>query len=287
MAKLEHVFDGTPENFQQLVLENSKKGVVLVNYWTPKAGPCLKLWQVLETLSEEYQGRFLLVNVNTDTQKQLVRQSGVTSVPTVKIYNKGAVVDSIHGAQSERSLRAAIDKHLPPPLHPAIRQALQAYQAGQLEDALRILADASAASPEDHGLPAAAMKLLFRQRRFAEVSLYYNELSADAQHNEDIKHLVIHAELLRLAEEAPPVEHLDSQLRDNPQDFAALLRRAALAMVQDDFEYALECLFYVLQHERDYNNGFAHKAMLSIFALLGRDNDITRAFRQRLRELLH
>lgn len=287
MSNLEHVFDGTPENFQQLVVENSKRGVVLVNYWTPKVGPCFKLWQVLETLSKEYQGRFLLVNVNTDTQKQLVKQSGVTSVPTVKIYNKGSVVDSIHGAHSEGSLRAAIDKHLPPPPHPAIREAMQAYQAGHMEDALRILADASAQMPEDHSLPATAMKLLFRQRRFAEVSRYYNELATDVQRDDDIKHLVIHAELLRLAEEAPTVEYLDSHLLDNPNDYAALLSRAAISMVQDDFEYALECLFYVLQHERDYNNGFAHKAMLSIFALLGRDNEITRTFQQRLRETLH
>ncbi len=32
MTGLNHVFDGTRENFRQLVLENSRKGAVLVNY---------------------------------------------------------------------------------------------------------------------------------------------------------------------------------------------------------------------------------------------------------------
>ncbi len=287
MAKHEHVFDGTMENFGQLVLENSMKGMVLVNYWTPKAGPCFKLWQVLEQLSEEYQGRFLLVNINTETQRQLVKQSGITSVPTVKIYRKGTVVDSIHGAQSAHSMRAAIDKHLPTPPHPAKLEAMQAYEAQRVDDALRILADASAATPGDYSLPAMAMKLLFRQRRFADITHYYNDLSPDAQGDSDIKHLVIHAELLRLADEAPPQEELDRHLRDHPTDFAALLGRAGVALVQNDFEYALECLFYVFQHQRDYQNGFAHKAMLSLFALLGQDHPVSQGFRQRMREILH
>ena len=79
MKKLEHVIDGTAENFQQLVIENSMRGTVLVNYWTPNAGPCFKLWQALERLSIEYNGRFLLVNVNTDTQKRLARENGITA----------------------------------------------------------------------------------------------------------------------------------------------------------------------------------------------------------------
>ena len=100
MTDLKHVIDATGENFHQLVIANSAKGTVLVNYWTPNAGPCFKLWQVLESLSQDYQGRFLLVNVNTDTQKSLARENGITSVPTIKIYQRGTVVESIYGAQS-------------------------------------------------------------------------------------------------------------------------------------------------------------------------------------------
>jgi thioredoxin-like negative regulator of GroEL len=43
MAKLNYVFDGTRDNFRQLVIENSSKGLVLADYWTPGAAPCFKL----------------------------------------------------------------------------------------------------------------------------------------------------------------------------------------------------------------------------------------------------
>lgn len=287
MTGTNYIFDGTEENFQQLAVENSKKGLVLVNFWTAKAGPCLKLWQVLESLSQEYKGRFLLVNVNTDTQKRLVRETGITSVPTVKIFNNGTVVESIHGAQSASSLRPIINKYLPSVLNPAIAQALHAYQNGAVMEALKILADASRKEPDDIRLHATSMKLLFRERHYADVAKYHADLSDLVKGNNEIRQVAIHAELLQMAEQAPSIEELDQHLRDHPEDFASLLKRAALALLQDDYEYALECLFYVFRQDRQYRDGFPHKAMLSLFALLGKDHSLTKEFQQRMQEILH
>ena len=93
MADSAFIFEATPDNFTQLVLDNSAKGPVLVNYWAPWAGPCLKLWPVLEQLARHYAGRFLLVNINTDTHKKLARDYGINSLPTLKMYRYGKVVD--------------------------------------------------------------------------------------------------------------------------------------------------------------------------------------------------
>lgn len=287
MSRLKYVFDGTPENFQQLVLDNSSKGLVLVNFWTPKAGPCFKLWQALEGLCEEYQGRFLLVNVNTEAQPRLVRESGVTSVPTVKLFSKGAVVESIHGAQSEQSLRNVIDKYLPPAPGSAITAALQAYQAGDPDEALSLLAAASSDHPRDMNLHTLTIKLLFREHRFEDVAHYFSSLPEEARRNADLKHLSIHAGILQLAEQAPPAEELEQQLRAHPDDQEALLSRASLALVQDDHEYALECLLHAFQQDRHHREGFAQQAMLSLFALLGSGHELTRHFQQRMRHILH
>jgi putative thioredoxin len=45
------VFDATPDNFESLVLGNSMKGLVLVHFWTPKAGPCMILMPRLVQLA--------------------------------------------------------------------------------------------------------------------------------------------------------------------------------------------------------------------------------------------
>jgi len=61
-----YIFDQKDAEFDELVLANSYKGPVLVNFWSAKAAPCMMLMPRLVKLCSEYQGRFLLSMVNTD-----------------------------------------------------------------------------------------------------------------------------------------------------------------------------------------------------------------------------
>jgi len=287
MTGLNHVFDGTRDNFQQLVLENSHRGVVLVNYWTPNAGPCFMLWRVLESLSREYQGRFLLVNVNTDTQKSLARENGITSVPTIKIYQNGNVVESIYGAQSETSLRSIIDKYAPPAKNTPIARAIRTYQAGHIDTALDMLADISTKAPQDPKPYATAIKLLLREKRYADIDVYASALPDTIAGDPEISTLRVHAKMLQLAEQAVSASELDRRLEEVPDDMEAALSRAAVAMVQDDYETALMRLFQLLQQDQHYLDELPRKAMLVIFSLLGDTHELTKAFQDSMRKALH
>jgi putative thioredoxin len=287
VTELKHVFDATRENFQQLVVENSSKGPVLVNYWAPNAGPCLRLWQVLEGLSQAYQGRFLLVNVNTDRQKALVREHGITSVPTVKLYHQGTVAESIYGAQSEASLRQVIDKYAAPAQDSAIAAAIRAYQAGQVDQAMIILVEAGSREPDNAKLHSTTIKLLLREQRYADIERYIGVLPDSIRSKPDIVVMQVHARMLGLAQQAPPLEQLEKQLEATPDDLDTALSRAAVAMVQDDYATALDCLLQVFRQDRHYRDGLPYKAMQVIFALLGEQHELTRTTQKAIREALH
>jgi len=287
MSKLDHVFDGNADNFHQLVIQNSARGTVLVNYWTPNAGPCFKLWQVLEHLSIEYRGRFLLVNVNTETQKRLARENGITSVPTIKIYREGQVVESVYGAQSEASLRSIIDNHVPPAQDTDIAEAIRAYQAGDIDTALATLVEASQQSPDDSKPHATAIKLLLREKRFVDIDTWYSALPERLRRQPEISHLQVHARMLHLAELAEPADQLELQLKKAPGDIQVLMSLAALRMVEDQLESALEYLLTALQADRQHEDELPRRAMLAIFSLLGDKHEITAAYQKRLRDLLH
>ena len=263
MQKLDYVFDGTSDNFQQLVIENSRKGLVLANYWTPKAGPCFKLWQALESLSREFQGRFLLVNINTETQKRLARENGITSVPTVKIYRNGRVVDSIYGAHSEASLRATINQHVPAARPAEVVRAIQTYQAGHAEAALKILVNAAIKDPGNPEVHTTAVRLLLREGRYA-----------------DIDTMRTHARLLQLAASAPAAEQLDALLERDPDNRAAALQRIALAITGDDYQAAFDTLMKQLKTAAPGEREFLNKVMLALFNLLGEDSELTKRFRK-------
>lgn len=280
MPSLQHVFDGTRENFQQLVLGNSHKGAVLVNYWAPNAGPCLRLWQALEELSQEYHGRFLLVNINTESQNRLARDNGINSVPTIKIYRNAEVVESVYGAESQTALRKIINRHVPAAQDAILAEAIRTYQSGDADGALQILAQACMRQPDNLKLHTMAIKLLLREQRYDDIERYVSVLGDQLKSQAEIDNLRAHAKLLRLAQQAPPVEQLEEELNRKPADIEIRMSRAAIALVQDDYELALQHLLQARKQNPDFDEQLPRRAMQAIFTLLGGRHELVRKYGQ-------
>jgi len=287
MTELKHIFDGTRENFSHLVLDNSGRGLVMVNYWTPGAGPCMRLWQTLELLSQHYAGRFLLVNINTDTQEVLAHEQGIVSVPTLKLYRDADVVESVYSAQSEYALRQIIDKYVPPAPDTDIAKAIRLYQKDHADDALLKLVEAGIRSPDNPRVHATAIKLLLREKRYADVDAYVKVLPGSIRTRENIDSLWVHAKMLALAEQADTPESLDAHIAKAPEDTAAILSRAALAMVADDYTTALQLLLRVYRLNPSCHDALPRKAMLAVFSLLGQQHELTRKYRETMLEGMH
>jgi len=99
----------TAQNFTTEVIEKSRQVPVLVDFWAAWCAPCKMILPVLTKLANEYQGKFILAKVNTDEEQQLASQYGIRSIPTLKLFRHGQVVEDIMGAQSESVLRDMID----------------------------------------------------------------------------------------------------------------------------------------------------------------------------------
>ncbi len=287
MADSALIFEATPDNFTQLVLDNSAKGPVLVNYWAPWVGPCLKLWPVLEQLARHYGGRFLLVNINTDTHKSLAREYGINSLPTLKIYRHGKVVDEVHGAESEQSLRALIDKHIARPSDRLLAQALNRYRQGDTVAALTLLAEATQADPDNTRLPLTHAKLLLREQRHADVQALIDALPKSLQGQAEFANLHTHAGFLAAAAAAPAAERLHERLAKDGGDLQAHYLLSALALVNDAYEPSLEQLLEIVRRDRGFMNDIGRRGMTAIFALLGRDHELSQRYRVLLNNALN
>lgn len=113
------------ENAQALLIEESFKRPVLVDFWADWCGPCKSLMPILESLAAEYDGQFLLAKVNADEQAMIASQFGVRSLPTVMLIKNGQPVDGFTGAQSEVQVRELLEKHLPKPWDIEFAKALE------------------------------------------------------------------------------------------------------------------------------------------------------------------
>jgi putative thioredoxin len=281
------IVDATPENFAELVIGNSMRGPVMVNFWSAKAGPCLKLWPVLEKLVQEYAGRFLLVNFNVEKYSAFARKElGITSVPTVRMYVRQQVVEVVHGAESENSFRTMLERHLPRASDAVLHDAVKLYQQGKVDEALDMMQALQQQDAENLRIPLTRLRLLFREGRLQEMLSAIGELAPSVQQHEDVVALATHADFMIAAQQAPAVEALQSHLASHANDLDALYQLSALHLVQDRYADAMDQLLQIIRIDRGYKNDIGVKGMVALLNMVGTDTDMARFYRQKMMDLI-
>lgn len=268
------VFDATQENFTDLVLGNSRRGLVLGYFWSPRAGPCMVLMPRLIQLAEEYAGRFLLVLANTDHLGRQAREEGVTSVPTVKFYRHGAAVHTIHGAEPDAAFRAALGRFLASEAENPRMEALRAHQEGRAGEAIEMLARIAVEHPEDLDTALDLAKLLTLEQRAHEALALLQALPPEARRREDLGGFLIHLELLDAAARPAP-----------PGSAEDLLGGGARALLADDADSALDYFLELARDHAAWRDDIGRRAMISVFRLLGGEHELTRRYRSLLGEV--
>jgi putative thioredoxin len=99
-------------NFKEKVLEKSKKIPVVVDFWAEWCMPCLMLSPILDSLTEEYHGKFILAKANIDDVQITAEKYKVQGIPAVKIFRDSKLKDEFTGAIPEESIREWLDKNL-------------------------------------------------------------------------------------------------------------------------------------------------------------------------------
>ncbi len=282
MVQARFVFDATAETFPRLVLENSEKGPVLVNYWSPRAGPCRVLMPRLVRLCGEFGGRFLLVMLNTDELGRLAREHGVTSIPTVKVFRHGRVVDTLHGAESEASLRAFIARHAQTAADAPHAAAVDTASAGDIERAIRTAAQAALDHPDDPRTLLTLAKMLVAQGRFEQADELLVKAPPVVRGDPALRTLAAHVALIRASDVAASDDQLRARITSDPADHAARLALAGRYAVLDDYEAAMTELVELARAAPDYRGGIGRDALLALFDLLGETDERVRQFREAL-----
>lgn len=74
--------------------------------------PCRLLSPIISKIAKEYQGKFLLVKVNVDESPKLAERYQIMSIPSVKMFKNGKIVDEFLGAMPEPLIKKWLDKNL-------------------------------------------------------------------------------------------------------------------------------------------------------------------------------
>jgi putative thioredoxin len=287
MSESSFVFNADAASFQSLVIDASHRVPVLVDFWAQWCGPCRALAPVLEKLANEFQGRFLLVKIDTDREQEVARQFGIRSLPTVKVFKDGSAVDEFLGAQPESQVRALLERHLTRESDDARVQAQSLRDRGELNAARALLEQAHVSDPDNQNLiPDLANVLIdLGELDLARKALGLVSTGIDA--DAEVRAAAGRLTFAELAATAPPMEELERAVAVDACDCQSLYLLAVSHVARGEYASALDKFIEILRIDRGFRDDAGRKGLLSVFEILGNDHELVGRYRARMSSLLY
>lgn len=84
--------------------------LVLVDFYADWCGPCQKMKPYIEEIEKEMKYKVKVVRINADQNKELYKQLGITSLPTIRGYKNNVMRWSAESLLTKEELMNAINK---------------------------------------------------------------------------------------------------------------------------------------------------------------------------------
>jgi putative thioredoxin len=282
-----YIIAATSNNFKPLVIENSRQGPVLVNFWSQKAGPSLRQYPILDQIVHHYDGRLLLINVDADTEVAITKEYGISSVPTLKLFRNEQVVETMHGYQSEQDLLQLLEQYVARDSDLTLAGAIRLYTDGKRTEAYETIANAIVGDPVNPRLPLTFCKLLKHEKRYKEAMALIDSLPPAIRNHNEVKQLhdllTFHMEV----DNSRNIESLNTQVELSPDDLDAKQQLTIQYVIDQQYEKALEQLVNIMDIDPGYQDNYARSAMLKLFNILGSEHALVREFRPNLKRYAH
>ena len=104
----ENVVEFTDDNFKSEAIESDQP--VLVDFWAEWCQPCKMIAPTIDQLAQDYAGRVKVGKVDTDANREVSIEYGISSIPTVILLKGGQVVHKFVGVTAKDDFVAELDK---------------------------------------------------------------------------------------------------------------------------------------------------------------------------------
>ncbi len=256
-------------NFEKEVIERSHTIPVLVDFWAEWCGPCKVLGPILERFAAKAGGTWELAKVNTEEHTDVARTYKIQSIPNVKLFVDGAVVNEFVGALPEYQVQRWLETALPGKYRKHVEQAEAFLVTGNLQAARTLLEEVLALEPGNID----ARILMARSLVFTDPAL----AAAMAMNLDEPRHLDL-LNAIRVVARLHDFAHDAGKLPDGK--IRQLYHSAIQHLAAGDIDAAVGQFVEVIREDRFYDDDGSRKACIAIFKLLGEPHAVTQKHRR-------
>ena len=274
----------TVETFQTEVVDRSQSMPVVVLFWAEQVPPSVQTKALLETLLDQYAGKFALALSDVATDQNLAQRLQVPGLPCIRVVHKGQIVDQLDGPAEEQQLRAILDQHTQS-LDDAIAGDLQqVLERGDFETATRLLQAAIEEEPNNQSLRVDLADVLVRKGDLEDARTVLASIKDDTAERQRPQ---TRLEFLEEAAGMPTPEELLSIVASDDADLEAKYQLAVRHVAAEEYEQALLVSLDILRADREFREDLGRTTMIRVFEVLGKGNELAGKYRRKMFNLMH
>ncbi|HSH43372.1 MAG TPA: thioredoxin [Arenicellales bacterium] len=284
MTESQYIAAASAADFDDKVIQRSHQVPVLVDFWAEWCGPCRSLGPVLHEIVEEYQGGVLLVTVDTDREMELAGRFQVRSLPTVKLFRDGRVVDEFMGALPPAQVRAFLQRHIEREPDERLEEAERLLAANDTAGAVALLQQVLNDEPKNLDVRLRCARVMLDSGDADGANRLLDTVPVESAQEPAVLRLKALLEFHRLVDPSHSEDQVESDARQASP--GALRELAARKVLKGDFDTALSLQLELLRKDKRFADNAAQKDMLSVFELVD-DAELVNRYRRQMANLLY
>lgn len=236
----------TLENFQQVILDESKQKLILVSFWAAQVPESLELKDKLAVSVDGYNDTMILATVDCETQQQIAQQFGIQGLPTAIIVKDGQPIDGVSGPQTDETIAQFLEKHLPKPQDNLLKQAKEALSENNANEGYTLATQAHQLDDARADIQLTLASACLMVGKIDEAKNLLDDIKMVDQ-DSDYHALIAKLELAQEAADSPEIKILEQQLSEDPTNAVLIQKLAAQYSQVNRQEDALALLFRQVQ----------------------------------------
>ncbi|MFT5850911.1 MAG: putative thioredoxin [Colwellia sp.] len=274
----------TLENFQQIILEESKSKLVLVDFWAAQVPESLELKDKLAIGLQGFEQYILYATVDCQTQQQIAQQFGIQGLPTAILVKDGQPLDGLTGPQDDDNIKEFLANHLPKEEDLLLIQAQKLLADNNINDAFTVINSAYQLNSERADIKLMMADVYLQTGKISEAeSLLTTILMVDQDSH--YQALIAKLELASQAADSPEIKALEAQLVYDVDNIALQHQLVAQYSQVNRHEEALTLLFRLMQ--KDSSDAASKDLYLDVLKALPDGDPLANKFRRKLYTLMY